>query len=454
MIYKIIVLIICVVILSGLVFTYGKNQSSVADDNKLDKTNDDKILKTADERIERYRKGDGVITVLQANHQPVTNAKVVIEQISHEFLFGSNIHIPMITMDEASPLQKSFRQKFLEVFNYATLPFYWSMFEPRQGKPIFKELEKTARWYKEQGVLLKGHPLVWHQTVPNWVNLDKPIASLLQQRVTNIVTYYKDLIDCWDVINESTIPPLKKNGTNAVDLWVKKEGSANAAHLALDWAYQANPKAFLVVNDFRLASEYEQQLQKLKEQKAHFNAIGIQSHMHTEEWSLTHLWDVCETYGRFGLPLHFTEVTVLSGDYQSVPNWQLEHNNSWRTTSEGESKQAEYVPKLYKLLFSHPAVTVITWWNLTDYSAWKGAPAGLLRKDMSEKPAYQKLLNLIKKDWWTKIEGVTDISGKVKFRGFFGKYRITVITPDGKIHQEEKDFFKDKQPFVLNIYIK
>ena len=68
----------------------------------------------------------------------------------------------------------------------------------------------------------------------------------------------------------------------------------------------------------------------------------------------------------------------------------------------------------------------ITWWDLSDKDCWLGAPAGLLRKDMSPKPAYEALLRLVKKDWWTSPQMLTtDAAGKVRFHGFLGTYTIT-----------------------------
>jgi len=81
--------------------------------------------------------------------------------------------------------------------------------------------------------------------------------------------------------------------------------------------------------------------------------------------------------------------------------------------------------ELYRLLFSHPAIEAITWWDLSDLNSWMGAPAGVLRKDMSPKPAYNKLKNLIKKEWWTgPLELKTDKSGSVGFRAFLGEYSL------------------------------
>lgn len=81
--------------------------------------------------------------------------------------------------------------------------------------------------------------------------------------------------------------------------------------------------------------------------------------------------------------------------------------------------------RFYTVLFSHPAVEAITWWDFSDQGAWQGAPAGFVREDMSPKPAYQALLKLIKDKWWTRTEVEIGSQGEARFRGFYGDYRAT-----------------------------
>ena len=71
--------------------------------------------------------------------------------------------------------------------------------------------------------------------------------------VTDIVGRYRGLIDIWDAINEVTVSPREPN---TVGDWEKKEGAEECAFLALEWAHEANPKAFLIVNDFNLRPPY------------------------------------------------------------------------------------------------------------------------------------------------------------------------------------------------------
>jgi hypothetical protein len=74
----------------------------------------------------------------------------------------------------------------------------------------------------------------------------------------------------------------------------------------------------------------------------------------------------------------------------------------------------------------------ITWWDFADRGAWQGAPAGFLRKDLSPKPAYEKLVHLLKEKWWTNAVGATNAEGRFEFRGFLGDFSIRVRTADGR----------------------
>jgi len=92
-------------------------------------------------------------------------------------------------------------------------------------------------------------------------------------------------------------------------------------------------------------------------------------------------------------------------------------------------RDADYVEKFYTILFSHPAVEAITWWDFMD-GGWQGAPAGLVREDLTPKPVYHRLMRLIKGKWWTK-ETV-----RTKLRGFLGDYQVTVNATAGRRTQQ------------------
>ena len=132
-------------------------------------------------------------------------------------------------------------------------------------------------------------------------------------------------------------------------------------------------------------------------------------------------------FGRFGLPIHFTENTLTSGDYL-VPA-ELDDLNDfvvtadeWPSTPAGEQRQAEQMEEMYTLLFENPNVQAITTWDFTD-GAWLNAPSGFLRLDNSEKPSYHLLHDLIFSEWHTDTEVVTNEAGVAEITGFKGTYK-------------------------------
>jgi GH35 family endo-1,4-beta-xylanase len=258
------------------------------------------------------------------------------------------------------------------------------------------------------------------------------IERLSTQRVRDIVKRFAGRIDIWDVVNEPThLEPSSPNKTKMA-AWGTHIGAVAYTALHLKVAREANPKATLLVNDYRTDDAYLRILQQLKDEQGRwlFDVVGIQSHMHGGVWSASRTWQVCERFAQLGLPLHFTETTIVSGSPIGPGKWG-------QTTPEGEERQAEATVRFYTILFSHPAVQAITWWDFSDDGAWMGAPAGWLRRDMSPKPVYERMLGLIKGEWWTKASGRTDSKGEWRTRAFYGDYELTIRTPDGRVSKQK-----------------
>lgn len=131
-----------------------------------------------------------------------------------------------------------------------------------------------------------------------------------------------------------------------------------------------------------------------------------------------------DTYEKLGKPIQITETTIPS----------------YSDSAEDEKIQAELIEQLYSIWFSHKSVEAIIYWNLPDgYAAF--APqgdmtagenyhrGGLLRFDLSKKPAYDMVRHLFSERWITNTESETNGNGTAKFKGFYGDYEITA---DGK----------------------
>lgn len=392
------------------------------------------------------------LTVRRADGTPLRSAEVVVEQTSHAFGFG-NIGFDLV--DHAAghdPDAGALADLWLEVFNTATLPFYWGRFEPREGAPDSERLLAAARWFRERGVRLKGHPLVWHTVAPDWLRArpTDEIEAVTRARVRREVADFAGLIDTWDAINEVVIMPvfdneppstgathaeaahaearrMERQPMNAITRLCLDRGRIAIARLAFDEARSANPAATLLLNDFDLSTAYECLIEGLLAAGVRIDAIGLQSHMHQGYWGEERTQRILERFARYGLPLHWTETTLLSGELMPPEIEDLNDYQpaAWPSTSEGEARQADEIERHYRTLTSHPSVEAITYWGITDRGAWLGAPAGLVRADGTPKPAYDALRRLVKEEWWHAPTTVrTDDAGRVRVTGWAGEYRV------------------------------
>jgi GH35 family endo-1,4-beta-xylanase len=393
----------------------------------------------------RHRIAETVLTMLRPDGTPLADADVTVEQTRHAFAFG-NIgfdFLPLANRETALAAGQPFgaasldrleqlAAQWLELFNSATLPFYWGAFEQERGKPDTERLLATARWFRERDVALKGHPLVWHTVTAPWLR-ELPtdeVEHVQRERIRRDVGDFAGLIDTWDAINEVVIMPVFDNEReqNGITRLARERGRIATARMAFEEAKAANPSATLLINDFDLSSAYECLLEGLLEAGIPIDAIGLQTHMHQGYWGEEKMLAMVDRFARYGLPLHLTESTLLSGHLMPL---EIEDLNDyripeWPSTPDGEERQADEIVRHYRSLVSHPSVQAITYWGITDDGAWLGAPVGLIRADGTPKPSFAALRDLIKGEWWLAPSPMrTDSDGRVRVSGFLGDYRVT-----------------------------
>ncbi|MBE0688892.1 MAG: endo-1,4-beta-xylanase [Anaerolineae bacterium] len=388
-----------------------------------------------DPAIRKHRTASATVT-LSHDGRTIANQDVVVAQKKHRFLFGTNWSNNSIALanGELSGREKeqaeTHNAQYLQLFNMATLPFYWARFEPERGHPQTQRILNIARWYQDHDCVIKGHPLCWHTLTADWL-LDMTNQEILQAQLARIqrdVADFAGVIDMWDVINEAVIMPIFDRYDNGITRLCKDMGRIELIRAVFDAARATNPRATLLLNDFDISPAHDILVEGCLEAGIQIDVIGIQSHMHQGYWGVEKTLSVLEHFERFNLPIHFTENTILSGQLMSpeivdLNDYQV---SEWPSTPEGEDRQAQEVISHYKTLVSHPAVEAITWWDLNDGS-WLNAPAGLLRQDESPKPAYDELMKLIKGEWWlSPTHMTTDANGRLSFTGFLGDYELSL----------------------------
>ncbi len=374
-----------------------------------------------------HRQVNKRVRFTDASGNPLAGKDIKVKQIAHKFLFGCGGFDFMPYVIDGNEFFKDITEKWLEIFNYATLPFYWGNFEPEEGKPDTENLLKTAKYMQSKGVKVKGHPLCWHTVCANWL-MQYDNATILKKQLERIdreVGTYKGVIDMWDVINEVVIMPIFDKYDNAITRICKEKGRVGLIKQVFDEAHSINPGATLLLNDFNTSISYEILIDGCLSAGVPISAIGIQSHQHQGYWGKEKIEEVLERYSHFGLPIHFTENTILSGSLvpeyiEDLNDWQVEE---WPSTPEGEERQCKELEEMYRMLFAHPLVEAITTWDFRD-GAWLKAPSGIIRKDGTVKPAYDMLKNLIHKEWSTDETLTTDENGFVKLDAFKGEYNI------------------------------
>ena len=378
-----------------------------------------------------HRKAAARLQLLKPDGTPARNCPVRAEQVLHRFLFGCGAFDAVAMMKTQDEARRAFllerMEKWLALFNYGTLPFYWGRYEPVEGQTAYEETMKGARWLQQKGVRVKGHPLCWHTACAPWLMQfsNEEILRRQLERIHRDVTAFRGVVDMWDVINEVVIMPVFDKYDNAITRICKDMGRIRLVKEVFAAAKESNPDATLLINDFNTSVSYEILLEGLLEAGVPISAIGIQSHQHQGYWGLEKLNDVLERFSRFGLPIHFTENTLISGEIMpahivDLNDWQVD---SWPSTPEGEERQAREIAEMYSVLFAHPLVEAITTWDFND-GCWLKAPSGFVREDNSIKPAYETLRRLIHETWETHEALVTDGEGFLTLNGFKGDYRL------------------------------
>ncbi|MDF2612109.1 MAG: 1,4-beta-xylanase, partial [Lachnospiraceae bacterium] len=203
------------------------------------------------------------------------------------------------------------------------------------------------------------------------------------------VTAFRGVVDMWDVINEVVIMPVYDRYDNAITRICKDLGRVRLVKEVFEAAKAANPDSILLINDFNLSESYRILIDGCLNAGVPISAIGIQTHQHQGYMGQKKLEDILERFSTFGLPLHFTENTLLSGnimpaDIVDLNDYQVDE---WPSTPEGEERQKKEWAEMYRILFEHP---------------------------------------LVEAEWHTEDEMRTDENGNITLEGFKGEYEIVL----------------------------
>lgn len=395
--------------------------------------------KKAGRMIERNRMSGVRVRVVGKTGKPLKGAKVVLEQQSHAYRFGTAVatqRFRWMRADGLDPSRESAaaatdrlrrkpgrerwiadsRRYFEEIvanFNYFVVENGLKP-KPWNGEWTgFRRADTLAAidWLLERGLEGKGHVLVW----PGWRHAPDfyerlshdpgALDAIVKAHITDVGSRMNGRLGTFDVLNE----PFNNNdfmkilGDGVMSEWFRT-------------ADQVLPGARLALNDFLLIANggrwsakldfYDRLVERLLEENAPLDVIGFQNHYrHTFLTSPERVWELCDRFGRFGLPLECSEFDVVLED---------------------EELQAAFMRDFLTAWFAHPATRAFLFWGFWEAEHWL-PQAALLTRDWRAKPAYHAYRDLVFNKWWTGlVSAETGTDGVAEQRVFHGTYRISV----------------------------
>jgi endo-1,4-beta-xylanase len=361
----------------------------------------------AEARIERIRKADLKVTVVDGSGTTLPNVPVRVRMKRHAFGFGTAVAAHALLGE--GPDNDRYRATVVELFNKAVLEndLKWPQWErnPRRATD-------ALGWLRGHGITaIRGHNLVW----PGWKWLPPDLAKLkddtaaLRARVDGHITAEaraaKGLVSEWDVVNEpfSNHDLQDTLGADAMAGWFRR-------------AREADPGAALYINDFGILSgggngtvhqdAYFRTIEDLLGRGAPLDGIGMQGHFDARLTPPEKVQEILDRFARLGRRIQVTEFDLDIDD---------------------ENLQAEYTRDFLTAVFSHPAVQGFLMWGFWEDRHWRPKGA-MFRRDWSVKPNGEAYRDLVFHRWWTDVEGITAEDGTYRARGFLGEYEVQAGT--------------------------
>lgn len=280
--------------------------------------------------------------------------------------------------------------------------------EPREGQFRWENADRIANFCRQNGIKLRGHCLMWHSQIGRWMTDDNPTKEVFYQRMKNhiqtIVSRYKDVVYCWDVVNEAMT-----DDRNAVDPYRQSVmyrlcGDEFIAKAFL-YAREADPNALLFYNDYNECDPVKsrriyEMVKKMKEAGVPIDGIGMQGHYNIYGPTEKEVDDALELYKTIVDHIHITELDVRVNEEMGG---QLRFNREGTAVNDSiQQYLADQYARLFRVFRKHSdIIDCVTFWNLSDRDSWLGAANYPLPFDTEYKPkmAYDYIFNMKGPAW-------------------------------------------------------
>jgi len=261
----------------------------------------------------------------------------------------------------------------------------WDTLEPSQngfnygpGNQVFTRAQQNA-------ARVRGHTLVWHSQLPQWV-LNINDANTLRNAMHNHINgamagpngSWKGQIYTWDVVNEA-FADSGAVGTLRSSKWTQLLGN-NTGWIedAFRTARAADPNAKLCYNDYNIdnatAAKTQGVLNMVRDFKSRgvpIDCVGLQSHFTGGSSYPSNYRQTLQNFAAAGVDVQITELDITNANAQAYANvvndcyavsrcngitvWGIRDSDSWRSGESpllfdgGGNKKAAYTSVLNAL---------------------------------------------------------------------------------------------------------
>jgi hypothetical protein len=275
-------------------------------------------------------------------------------------------------------------------------------------------LDGWVHWLEAKGLTIKGGPMMMftEEFLPDWLwiweNDFDTLRQYIADHIVRCVERYRGKIDHWDALSGLHLLNCMKFSLSQI-----MELTRTAARSVK----QANPRATVVLDLVHPWGEYcatnprsiwpLTYAEMCTNSDVDFDCIGLEIFMGAQGYHTRDLMNVSALLDQFDTldkPVHITAVGVPSESTPDpdagIPTGTGLQGGTWRRPWD-EKTQSEWVDAFYRIAIGKPYVTAITWRDYSDYAGHFLPHAGLLRKNMTPKPALQKVMDLQRKIWPT-----------------------------------------------------
>ncbi|HXE36418.1 MAG TPA: endo-1,4-beta-xylanase [Verrucomicrobiae bacterium] len=247
----------------------------------------------------------------------------------------------------------------------------WRATHPEQDRFDFTQADFFMDFAESHHIPARGHNLCWHEHNPPWLDsaiTQQNAVSLLTTHIQTVVARYKGRIHSWDVLNEAIDPTHKNPQGLRNSLWLQNIGE-DYIELAYRIAAKADPAAILTYNDYDIETDATAQdakreailamLQRLIKKGVPIRALGVQSHLRTNEGTPT--WNGLNKFlleiQKLNLQVFVTELDV---DDSAMP----------ADIPERDRQVAQLYRSFLENILRHNSVRAVLTWCLSDRDSW------------------------------------------------------------------------------------